>query len=245
MYKDHRILVLAPAYDESQKIAEVVRRMPMDLVDKLLVIDDGSTDDTAQVARDGGAQVISMGRVAGVGAALRRGIEYALERKDDPERRFDIVLFIAGNNKDDPSQIIDLVRPIVDEGYEMVMGSRHLPGGEAGNTPLYRRLSTRLHPLVFSFFVRKRITESTNGFRAFRISLLDDKRIDLWQEWLDEYELEPYLLFKTIRLGHRHTEFPVRKIYPPKALGFTKMKPLIGWWSILRPIFLLGFGIKR
>lgn len=239
MYKEHRIIVLAPAYDEEKKIGQVVRRMPMDLVDTLLVIDDGSSDATAEVSRRGGAEVISLGRVLGVGAALRKGIDYALEHG------FDIILFIAGNNKDDPSQIIDLVRPIVDEGYDLVMGSRYLEGGQAGNMPLYRRWSTRLHPLLFSLIVCKRLTESTNGFRAFRASLLEDKRINLWQDWLDEYELEPYLLYKTIRLGYKHTERPVRKVYPPKEIGYTKMKPFVGWWSILRPLALLGLGLKR
>jgi dolichol-phosphate mannosyltransferase len=239
MYKGQRILVLAPAYNEEVKIGEVVRRMPMDLVDTILVIDDGSTDRSAEVARERGAEVLSMGRVLGVGAALRKGIEYGLEHK------FDIILFIAGNNKDDPSQVIDLVKPIVDDGYDFVMGSRYLAGGEAGNMPLYRRLSTKLHPLLFSLIVGKRLTESTNGFRAFRASLFQDKRLNLWQDWLDQYELEPYMLFKTIRLGYKHTEVPVRKVYPPKAIGYTKMKPITGWWSILRPIVLLGLGIKR
>lgn len=239
MYKDHRILVLAPAYNEERKIGEVARRMPRELVDTLLVIDDGSTDATAEVARAGGAEVLSLGSVRGVGAALRAGIDWGRERG------FDIIVFIAGNNKDDPAQIIDLVRPIVDDGYDLVMGSRYLAGGEAGNMPRYRRWATRLHPLLFSLAVGKRVSESTNGFRAFRASLLDDKRINLWQPWLDKYELEPYLLYKTIRLGYKHTEVPVRKIYPPKELGYTKMKPVIGWWSILRPIVLLALGLRR
>jgi dolichol-phosphate mannosyltransferase len=88
------------------------------------------------------------------------------------------------------------------------------------------------------------VTESTNGFRAFRSGLLDDPRIDLDQPWLDEYGLEPYLYLRALRLGYATAEVPVTKVYPPRALGQTKMKPVVGWWSILRPLVYLGLGIK-
>ena len=89
------------------------------------------------------------------------------------------------------------------------------------------------------------MTESTNGFRAIHRRVLEDPRIDLDQSWLDEYELEPYLYLRAARLGHRIVEVPVTKVYPPKSLGQTKMKPISGWWSILRPIVYVGMGIKR
>jgi dolichol-phosphate mannosyltransferase len=98
---------------------------------------------------------------------------------------------------------------------------------------------------MMSLFLGKSLTESTNGFRAFRLSLLDDQRINLNQRWLDAYGLEVYLLWKTVKLGYRHVEVPSTKIYPPRSLGNTKMKPVTGWWSILRPILLLGFGIRQ
>jgi len=239
MYKRKKIIALVPAYNEEAKIGNVVERMPRDVVDCVLVINDGSTDGTAQVAEKKGALVLHSPVHRGIGAALRMGIEHALGN------RYDIIVFVAGNNKDEPKQIVDLVRPIVDENFDIVMGSRYLPGGHAGNMPAYRHLATMLHPLIFSIFAGKRLTESTNGFRAFKAQMVLDKRINISQKWLDEYELEPYLLFKAIKLGYSHTEVPVIKKYPAKELGYTKMKPLIGWWSILRPILLLGLGIKE
>ena len=86
---------------------------------------------------------------------------------------------------------------------------------------------------------------STNGFRALRLALLDDPGIDLDQRWLDGYALEVYMLYKTIQRGHRHVEVPCTKIYPSRRIGNTKMRPVVGWWDILRPVFLLGFGLKR
>jgi dolichol-phosphate mannosyltransferase len=91
----------------------------------------------------------------------------------------------------------------------------------------------------------RRVTESTNGFRAIHRRVLEDERLNLDQPWLDGYELEPYLYIKTIRLGFRTTEVPVTKIYPPKHLGQTKMRPVLDWWSILRPLVLMGLRIKR
>ena len=112
--------------------------------------------------------------------------------------------------------------------------------------PRYRVFATRVvHPLVFSMAARKRVTESTNGFRAFRTSILRDPRIDWRQDWLDRYELEPYLMLKAIRLGYRHVEVAVTKIYPPHMQGYTKMRPGIDWWSILRPVIYLGLGLKK
>jgi dolichol-phosphate mannosyltransferase len=139
-----------------------------------------------------------------------------------------------------------LLDPICNDEADFVMGSRYLAGGSAaGDMPLYRRLATRLHPWLMSRFADKPLTESTNGFRAFKLSILDDPRINLEQYWLDSYGLEVYLLWKILTLSYRHVEVPCTKVYPPRALGFTKMKPIIDWWTILRPILLLGLGMKR
>jgi dolichol-phosphate mannosyltransferase len=217
----------------------VVARVPKDVVD-LLVIDDGSTDQTAAVAQAGGATVLSMGRVAGVGAALRAGIRYA------QAQGYDIITFLAGNNKDDPSELPRLLDPICDGGADIVMGSRYLAGGGyGGDMPRYRKLATRLHPALLSLFAGKKLTESTNGFRAIRLSCLQDARINLDQRWLDGYGLEVYILYKMIRCGYRHVEVPCTKVYPPRKIGNTKMRPITGWWDILQPVFLLGVRLKR
>lgn len=238
MYKGLKIVLVVPVWDEERKIGEVVRRAPRDIVDEVLVVDDGSTDRSPEVARQYGATVLPMGRTVGVGAALRAGFTWA------HSRGFDVIVVCAGNNKDFPEEIPRLLDPIVD-GADFVQGSRFAIGGKSGGMPVYRQIATRVHPLFFSIGVGKWVTESTNGFRAFRTRLLDDPRIRLDQPWLDEYELEPYLYWKAIRLGYRTCEVPVTKIYPPKAIGYTKMKPISGWWSMLRPIVLLALRLKN
>ena len=240
VYRGLSVIAIAPVLDEEVKIREVVRRTPRPLVDELLVVDDGSTDRSAQVAEAEGARVLSMGRVVGVGAALRAGYAEAVKGG------YDVAVVMAGNNKDSPEEIPLLLDPIADDRADFVQGSRFIkPGADFGPMPMYRKIATRLHPLLFSLVVRRRVTESTNGFRAVRRTVLEDPRLQLDQRWLDEYELEPYLYIRTVQLGYRTVEAPVTKVYPPKQLGQTKMKPISGWWSMLRPLVYLGLGIKK
>jgi len=240
MYRGLRVIAMAPVLNEEKKIGEVVRRTPRDLVDEVLVIDDGCTDASPQVARSLGANVLTMGRVAGVGAALRAGYQYAVEHG------YDVAVVMAGNNKDSPEEIPALLDPIADGRADFVQGSRFLKReANFGPMPLYRKVATRVHPLLFSLAARKYVTESTNGFRAVHRRVLTDPRIDLTQSWLDEYELEPYLYLRTIQAGFRTAEVAVTKVYPPRKLGQTKMKPITGWWSILRPLIYVGLGIRK
>jgi dolichol-phosphate mannosyltransferase len=240
VYKSRSIFLITAAYNEEGKIGEVVRRTPRDIVDTVFVVDDGSTDATASEARRYGAEVVSLDRVSGAGFAVRLGLREA------QRRGMDIAVIIAGNNKDAPEEITRLLDPICDAKCDFVIGSRFLDGGGyGGDMPLYRKIATRLHPLLVSVFCSKRISESSNGYRAINISVLGDPRIDLYQKWLNGYQLEVYLLMKLLKLGYRTTEVPVTKIYPHRSKGNTKMRPLVDWWHMLSPVFIVGLGLDR
>src|SRR5437867_268377 len=233
MYRGHRVILIPPAYNETGKIGRAVTAVPRDVVDEVLVVDDGSTDGTAEEAREAGARVISHGRRRGVGACIRTGIDHARRNS------FDIIAVMAGNNKDRPEELPRLLDPIVEGRADYVQGSRYLPGGEHGTMPLHRRFGTRLYPLIFFFVLGKRLTDSTNGFRAYRAALFDDPRINLWQDWLDGYELEYYLHYKVLALGYRYHEEPVTKLYSSAGSSYrtyTKARPVLDWWRMLRPV---------
>lgn len=239
MYRNHWVIAIIPAFNEEARIGRVVDRCKQSAADTILVVDDCSTDATACVARAHGATVRSNASREGVGSAIRLGLRHARESG------YDIAIVLAGNDKDEPQEFPRLLDPICEARADLVIGSRYLPGGAwGGDMPRYRRLATRLHPWLVSRFVGKNLTESTNGFRAIRLTMLDDSRINLDQRWLDGYGLEVYLLWKAIQLGYRHCEVPCTKVYPSRAAGYTKMRPITGWWNILRPIFMLGSGIR-
>ncbi len=240
------ILVCPIAYNENVKLKNAIERfLACDLKERLdyLIIDDASDDGTTEMissfAADG-VKTIRHAERKGVGSGIRTALRYAIENG------YEIIVIMAGNDKDDPQQISRLIDPILNDGFDFVQGSRYKgPNGIGGDMPFYRKIATRLHPCLMSLIARTKVTDSTNGFRAFRLSLLNDPRINIDQEWLAQYELEPYLLFKAIVLGYRYTEAPVTKTYPSSKLGYTKMKPITGWWSILRPLFYLWLGLKK
>src|SRR5215831_16368671 len=235
-----RVLCVAPAWNEGERIARVVRAVPGDVVETTVVVDDGSIDDTAEHAENAGAQVIRSSGNRGVGAAIRSGIDYAIEHG------YDIVVVVSGGGKTPPEQIPRLLEPILNGNADLAQGSRYLDGGEYLRMPLRRKIGTRGYTFLFSLFCFHRVTDASSGFRAIKLSLFNDKRINLWQDWLDRYELEPYLLFKALRLGHKVVEVPVTIEYPKTdGIAYTKMRALTDWWKIFRPILFLGLGLKR
>ena len=241
MYKNKKIILIAPAYNEARKIEEVAKKVPYDVVDTFLVVSDGSTDTTAEAAEAEGARVLRLKKRNGVGIAIRNGYRIAVEED------FDIAVIIAGNNKDDPGEITRLLDSICDHDNDFVMGSRYLEGGQfGGDMPLYRVFATKyIHPFIVNLFCKRNVTESSNGYRAMKVAVLKDPRINLNQKWLKDYQLEMYLLLRILMLDFKYGEVPVSKIYPPREIGNTKMTPIVGWWKMLYPIFLVGLGIRK
>jgi len=253
-----KVLVCPVAYNENVKVKGVIERFLDGGLDRLadcLIVDDASDDGTSGIIAGyapRGIRSIRHETRRGVGSAIRTAIKQARQEG------YDALLIMAGNGKDDPKEIPDLINPILNGHYDFVQGSRYKAAGRPGSygarggapairgaMPFYRRLATRVHPWMMSLIARRRVSDSTNGFRAFRLSIFDDPQINIDQPWLDHYELEPYLLYKVLKLGYKFTEVPVTKVYPPKSLGYTKMRPFIDWWSILRPLVYLGLGLKK
>ncbi len=235
-----RILCVLPAYNEAGKIGRVVTKIiDVGLVDKIIVADDCSTDKTNQEAVEAGAEVIRHETNLGVGAGIRSGIYYALENS------YDIVVIMSGDDQHEPKELPVVLAPLLEKKADFVQGSRRMKGGRTVNGPLFREVTTRLFSLVFTLLTTKRITDGTNGFRAFYLSILKDKYINLNQSWLNTYELEPYLLYKAVvSRDIKVVEVPITVYYHGEVIEYSKMKPFRDWWRLVRPMLFLRFGIR-
>jgi dolichol-phosphate mannosyltransferase len=232
------VAVVIPALNEAGKIGRVLDKMPPDPRFEAIVVDDGSTDGTGDEARDhGAALVIRHERPGGVGAAIRDGWLAALER----DREF--VGLISGDDQHDPAELVTAFEALLAWRADYVQGSRWIPGGSIEGPAGRRGFGTRLYSLLFSLLAFRRSTDSTNGFRIFRASLLRDPRIRIEQSWLDRYDLEPYVLFKALTLGYRVIEHPVMVRYHTKE-GYSKMRGVRDWWRLARPALLLRLRIR-
>ena len=236
-----RILCILPAYNEQGKIGKVVTKVKATgLVDTIVVADDCSSDNTFTEATEAGAHVIRHETNMGVGAGIRSGLLYG---KDNG---FDIAVIMSGDDQHEPNELSEVLDPLKSGEADFIQGSRRLKGGKTVNAPLFREITTRLFSLFFTVITGRRITDGTNGFRAFRLSILDDTDINLAQPWLNTYELEPYLLYKVVRSPkYRVVEKPITIYYRGETKQYSKMKPFRDWWRIARPLIFLALRLRR
>jgi len=238
-YPGHRVLAIFPFYNEAPKLETMGPRLRSGLVDMFLGVDNGSSDGGADILRRQGLSVISQ-PVHGVGSSIRKGIEYA--RRNG----YDIVVVMAGNDKDDPEEIPALLEPILRNRADYVQGSRFLKGGSSPNLPVFRWAAIKLLSVLFRLYSNSDCTDLTNGFRAYKTGILNNPGINIGQAWLNTYELEYYIHWKAYALGYRIVEVPVTKTYPhTRDTAYTKIQPFVGWWKMLRPFVLLALRIKE
>jgi dolichol-phosphate mannosyltransferase len=239
IYPGHRILAMFPFYNEELKIVQMALRLRHGLVDKIVGVNDGSTDDGPRILRAHGIDVLDIEHT-GAGACIRQAVDYGRAKG------FDILVVMAGNNKDNPEEIPRLLAPIIEGHADYVQGSRFMKGGSSSNLPLFRLVAIKFLSLVFSAYCRQWCTDLTNGFRAYRLSLFDDPRINIWQDWLNKYEYEYYVHLKIYDYGYKTAEVAVTKTYPGvKGVPYTKVRPFSGWWQMLRPFVLLTLHLKK
>jgi len=155
-----RRIAIVPALDEETSIAAVIAEIrAADPGFEVIVVDDGSTDRTAQVAVAEGAHVVRHPYNLGIGGAVQTGLQYARDHG------FDVAVQVDGDAQHDPAEIDKLLEPILDERADLVVGSRVL-GERDYQPPLTRLLGIKLFARLVSLIVRQRVTDTTSGFRA-------------------------------------------------------------------------------
>ena len=234
-----RILVAVVTYNEGEKLQQLLGQFPLERLVDLIVVDDGSADYTPDVLRSAQIRFIRHDVNQGVGAAIRTAIRYAQQND------YGVIVIMAGNGKMLPSEINRLTEPILSNRADYVQGSRYVKGGQSPNLPLFRRVAIRLLTTIINLLVGFRGTDITCGFRAYRLELATLPEVNLDQEWLNRYEMEYYLHYKAIKNGFRIAEAPVTMLYPETGKNYSKIRPIIDWWSMLRPWLFLVLRLRK
>jgi glycosyltransferase involved in cell wall biosynthesis len=227
-------LIVVPAYNEEPRIAGVIRGIGQHIpYADILIVDDGSTDLTREVALRAGAKVISHPFNLGYGAALQTGYQYALNRG------YGGLIQMDGDGQHDPSSISDLLTIIQKGEADVAIGSRFLepkgmgPGHRPYRAPLIRRLGMRLFGTITSLIIRQRVTDPTSGYQAMNRRVV---------EWVSGDRF-PYdypdadVIIMLHRAGFRIREVPVRMFENPGK------KSMHGGWKPLYYVFKMFLSI--
>lgn len=199
-----RIIVVIPAFNESANIDSVIARIPRKIVEcnevLVLVVDDGSVDNTAQVAQAAGADKVLRHPVnLGVGQTFADCIRGAIACNAD------IIASIDGDGQFDPHEIPSIVEPIINGCADVVIGSRFLT--QDNGIPVTKSMTNKLLSLLVSFLCGRRITDAQSGFRAMNRSAADSLELTGYFTYTQEMILD--LMAK----GFRIVEKPIRVRY--------------------------------
>jgi len=205
------VVGLICAYEEEDNIGAVLAAMPTEacgLAVTTLVVVDGGSDRTDQVAKDSGALTFVLSENLGHGYALRVGYALGIELG----AQFVVTLDADGQN--DPSEIPVMLQPLIDDTSDFVVASRVL--GRDTTSDRFRKVGVRVFSWAMSAMGHTKLTDTSNGYRALRVSMLDDVAYRLVQSQYQTAEL----LIIAMRRGWRVTERPT--VWLPRASGTTK-----------------------
>lgn len=222
----HTALVI-PVFNEEETIEGVLAAIPPEAVDRVITVDNGSTDRTAELARGAGADLVREPR-RGYGSACFAGFRAAAEA--------DIIVFMDGDGADNPEQIPDLIRPIVDGRADLVIGSRERGDAAPGALRIQVRFGNRLAAWLMRLLYGLQVTD-LGPFRAIRREVL--AALDM-QEMTYGWPTE--MMVKAARRGYRVLEVPVD--YRPRAGGKSKISGTVRG-TVLAGYFILGTTLKH
>jgi glycosyltransferase involved in cell wall biosynthesis len=211
----HTTLVLVPAYNVASYLPELIVRIKKYVCDEhLLVINDGSTDESTSILKEYNTNHISFDQNRGKGAALKVGFEYAMKHG------YRSVLTIQHLPEEIPRFFA------LDNGRRVVVGTRHIT---LKQMPFARWLTNNLTSIIISIFSSQRVRDSQSGYRLIPTSLL--KAIQLKTV---NYDFESEMLFKAGALGYPIVEVPISTVYEG---SHSYINPLVDTLRFIRQIF--------
>lgn len=224
-----KILIIIPAYNEGSRIGTVVQRVRQMYADmEVLVVNDGSRDNTVGAAEAAGAMVVSHPFNMGYGVAIQTGYKYALRQG------YDFLVQMDGDGQHDPAYIADLLAPVLAGETDFVLGSRFL-GIESYEPSLARRTGMVFFRSLVSWLIGQRITDSTSGFQAFNQRVI---RFFTTEVFPCDYP-DADMLITLHRAGFRIREVPVRMHASATGKSMhSGWKPLYYMFKMLLSIFV-------
>ena len=240
--KSSNYCVLIPIINEGQRIHKELYRAYKhgigDIAD-IIICDGGSTDGSTEEKKMRKLQVNTLlvkQDVGKQGAQLRMGIYFALQRG------YEGIITIDGNDKDSIEDIPRFIKKL-EEGYDLIQGSRFIKGGKAIHTPLIRYVSVRLlHAPVISLTARQWFTDTTNAYRGYSKRYLEHPKVQPLRDIFMSYELLAYLSVRATQLGLKACEIPVTRAYPKTGKTPTKISFFKGNSQLLSILFQNLFG---
>lgn len=192
-----RILLIIPAQNEAANLAQVIDEARAALEAGIVVVDDGSTDGTGEIAVEKGVELLSLPFNLGIGGAMQTGYRFARNGG------YDIAVQVDGDGQHDAGQVPQLIEPLLSGECDMTVGSRYLKK-DSYNGPAARRLGTAVFSRILSLILRQRLTDATSGFRAVNRDLIGLFARDYPRDYP---EVEALLL---VHMAHRRIcEIPV------------------------------------
>ena len=220
--------IIIPALNEEDAIAKVIGDIPTDIVEEIIVVDNGSSDNTVQVAAAAGATVLKE-PLRGYGAACLKGINYVIKSAPDTE----IIVFLDADYSDHPEELANVIEPIIKDDVDMVIGSRALGEREKGSLAPVQAFGNWLSTKLLGLIYNANFTD-LGPFRAIKFDkLLALDMQDKNYGWTVEMQV------KAAKKKLRFTEVPVkyrRRIGKSKVSGTVKGSILAGH-KILYTIF--------
>lgn len=243
--KSKEYVVLIPIINEGERIVKELERAKNFDVAKhadIVICDGGSTDGCTEESQLKALNVNTLlvkQDVGKQGAQLRMGIWWALTRG------YKGIITIDGNNKDSIEDIPRFIEKL-EEGYDLIQGSRFVKGGKAINTPFVRTVSVKLiHAPIISITAHQRFTDTTNAYRAYSARYLADDRVQPLRDIFMSYELLAYLSVRATQIGMKACEIPVTRAYPKTGKTPTKISFFKGNGELMKILLKNAFGAYK
>lgn len=225
------VIAIMPAYNAAKTLQRVVADIPPGVVDKILLVDDHSSDETAAVARKLGLSVVVHPQNRGYGGNQKTCYTLALSEGAD------VVVMIHPDYQYDSSLTKEMVQPILDGRYDVMLGSRIRTREEvlAGGMPKYKYFGNRFLTLIENLILGQNLSEYHTGFRAFHRTVLEQLPFHTYS---DDFVFDSQLLFGAVALKKRIGEIAVPVRYFPEASSINFRRSTIYGLTILRDLGL-------